>query len=242
MNESLLVQKTVSGEAESFKVLSRSYNAFMTKVYGWMSAGLAVTALIAWLTVNNGPLLRFIVSNPLVFWGLIIAEFVCVIALSAAVKKMSAEVASYVFIAYAGLNGLTFSVIFLVYTFSSIALTFLITAGTFGAMAFYGSTTKRDLTSVGNIAFMGLIGLILASVANYFFQNPAIYWITSYAGVLIFTALTAYDVQKIKRLNVLGNEGTDEDKKEAIIGALTLYLDFINLFLSLLRIFGRRRD
>jgi hypothetical protein len=133
------------------------------------------------------------------------------------------------------------SCIFIVYTASSIASTFFVTAGTFAVMSIYGYTTKTDLSKWGNILFMGLIGLIISSIANYFMQSETLYWITSYAGVLIFVGLTAYDTQKIKNMNIIGNEGSDDDHKEAIMGALTLYLDFINLFLYLLRIFGRRR-
>ena len=146
------------------------------------------------------------------------------------------------FFAYALLNGVTMAIIFLVYTRTSIATTFFVTAGTFGAMSAYGYATKRDLTSIGSFAFMGLIGIILASIVNIFLKSTAVGWIVSVLGVLIFVALTAYDTQKIKELNIIGNAGTDEDNKEAIHGALTLYLDFINLFLHLLRFFGSRRD
>jgi FtsH-binding integral membrane protein len=133
------------------------------------------------------------------------------------------------------------SAIFLVFTAESIASTFFITAGTFGAMSLYGYTTKQDLTRLGSLLFMALIGLLIASLVNMFMRSTMLYWITTFAGVLIFTGLTAYDTQKIKNMNIIGNEGTDEDRKEAIMGALTLYLDFINLFLYLLRIFGKRK-
>jgi hypothetical protein len=154
---------------------------------------------------------------------------------------MSASQATGTFMLYAGLTGVTFSSIFLVYTASSITSAFMTTAGTFGAMSVYGYTTKKDLTSWGSFLFMGLVGIIIASVVNIFLQSPAMYWLTTYAGVLIFVGLTAYDTQKIKNMNIIGNEGTEEDTKEAIMGALTLYLDFINLFLMLLRIMGDRR-
>lgn len=193
------------------------------------------------VTASNSRLMEAIFSNSFLFFGLLIGELLLVGYLAIAIKKMSAATATIVFIAYAALNGLTFSMIFLLYTSSSIASTFAITALTFGAMSVYGYTTKTDLTTIGNIMFMALIGLILASVVNIFFNNPLLYWITTYAGVIIFVALTAHDTQKIKKMNVLGNSGTDEDKKEAVMGALTLYLDFINLFLFLLRIFGRRK-
>ena len=149
--------------------------------------------------------------------------------------------AALIFIAYAALNGLTFSMVFLVFTSESIASTFLITAGTFGAMSIYGYFTKSDLTKIGNLAIMGLVGLIIASIVNMFLGSETLYWITTYVGILIFIALIAYDTQKIKKMNVIGNMGTEDDKKEAIMGALTLYLDFINIFLYFLRIFGKRK-
>jgi FtsH-binding integral membrane protein len=214
---------------------------FITKVYAWMSLALLVTGLVAIATASSRLLTELIFSSRLVFFGLLIAEFICVAYLVTVIQRISAKMAILIFFGYAALNGLTFSVIFLVYTTESIASTFFITAVTFGIMSAYGYYTKRDLTSIGNLAFMGLIGLIIASVANIFLHNETIYWITTYAGILIFVALTAYDTQKIKDMNIIGNEGTDEDKKEAIMGALTLYLDFINLFLYLLRLFGRKK-
>jgi FtsH-binding integral membrane protein len=150
-------------------------------------------------------------------------------------------IATAVFAGYSVLNGLTLSVIFFAFTTESIASVFFISAGTFAAMSAFGYFTKKDLTKLGNILIMALVGLIIASLVNMFMNSETLYWISSYVGVLIFVGLIAYDTQKLKKLNVIGNEGTDEDKKEAIIGALTLYLDFINLFLFLLRIFGRRR-
>ena len=154
---------------------------------------------------------------------------------------MTSQTATLIFILYSVLNGLTLSIVFLIFTKESIASTFFITAGTFAIMSIYGYFTKNDLTTLGNLCIMGLIGLILASIINYFILDQTLYWISTYAGILIFIGLIAYDTQKIKKINIIGNEGTDEDKKEAIIGALTLYLDFINLFLRLLRLFGRRK-
>jgi FtsH-binding integral membrane protein len=214
---------------------------FIAKVYSWMGFALVVTGLVAMYTASNPNLLKVILGNQMVFFGLIIGELVLVVTLAAAVKKMSVMTATLAFIGYAALNGLTLSVIFVAFTAESLASTFFVTAGTFGVMSAYGFFTKKDLTSWGNLLFMALVGLIIASLVNMFFRSSALYWVTTYAGILIFVGLTAYDTQKIKRMNVLGNEGTDEDKKEAIIGALTLYLDFINLFLMLLRIFGRRK-
>jgi hypothetical protein len=154
---------------------------------------------------------------------------------------MSATTAVAAFILYSVITGFVLSMIFLVFTAASIASTFFVTAGTFAFMSILGYYTKTDLTSVGRILMMALVGLILASIVNFFMESSTLYWITTYAGVLIFTGLIAYDTQKIKNMNIIGNEGTDEDKKEAILGALTLYLDFINLFLFLLRILGNRK-
>lgn len=214
---------------------------FITKVYGWMSFALLITAFVALYTVSTPMLLKAIVGNQFVFFGLIIGELILVVYLSRSIAKMSAKTATLIFLGYSALNGLTLSVIFLAFTAESLASTFFITAGTFGIMSAYGYFTKKDLTSIGNFCFMALIGLIIASVVNIFMHSSALYWITTYAGIFIFIGLTAYDTQKIKQMNIIGNEGTEEDRKEAIIGALRLYLDFINLFLMLLRLFGRRR-
>jgi len=214
---------------------------FVSKVYGWMAFALLVTALVAMATVSSPDLQKLVVANRGVFIVLILAELGLVIGLSAAINRMSASTATAMFIAYSALNGLTLSFIFFVYTTGSIASTFFITAATFGAMSVYGHTTKRDLTSIGNLCFMGLIGVIIASVANLFFSSPALYWATTYIGVLVFVGLTAYDTQKIKRMGLAGLEEGEQERKGAILGALALYLDFINLFILLLRIFGRRR-
>ena len=214
---------------------------FLLRVYNWMGSGLALTGFIAWTVSQSPSLVMAIAGNPIIFFGLIIAELGAVIYLATRVMQMSAQRAMFVFLGYAALNGLTFSVIFLTYTPESITTTFLVTAGMFGAMSLYGATTKKDLTSWGSFLFMGLIGIIIASVVNMFMQSSAMHWIITYAGVLIFTGLTAYDTQKILQMNILGNEGTEEDTKEAISGALRLYLDFINLFLMMLRILGTRR-
>lgn len=206
-----------------------------------MSLAMIITGLTAYKTALSPELIQFIFTQRFVFYGLLILELVLVGTLSGAIAKMSATTATAVFCLYSILNGLTLSCIFFVFTQDSIAMVFFITAGTFAAMTAYGYFTKKDLTKIGNILFMALIGLIIASVVNLFLKSEMLYWISSYVGVLIFVGLIAYDTQKLKQLNVIGNEGTDEDKKEAIIGALVLYLDFINLFLFLLRIFGRRK-
>jgi FtsH-binding integral membrane protein len=214
---------------------------FMVRVYNWMGAGLALTGGMAWFTSTNETVLKILVSTPMLFMVLFLIELGLVFYLAARVMKMSASQASGVFFLYASLNGVTLAPLFLLYTNASLASTFAVTAGMFGAMSFYGYTTKKDLTSWGSFLFMGLIGIIIASIVNMFMNSSAIYWIVTYAGILIFVGLTAYDTQKIKEMNILGNEGTEEDTKEAIRGALKLYLDFINLFLMLLRVMGDRR-
>lgn len=215
---------------------------YLLKVYNWMSGGLLATGLVAYFTAQSQFMMNFMISNRLIFFGLIIAELVLVGALAGWVMKMKARTAAMTFFAYATLNGLTFSFIFLAYTSTSIAATFIVTAGTFGAMSLYGAATKKDLTGMGSFLQMGLIGIVIAFVVNIFLQSPLIAWVASAIGVLVFTGLTAYDTQKILRMNILGNEGTEEDTKEAIRGALTLYLDFINLFLMLLHFMGGSRD
>ena len=214
---------------------------FMVRVYNWMTGGLALTGGMSWYVSTNETILNFLVTNPILFYGLCFIELGLVFYLGSRVMKMSASQAMGVFFLYAGLNGVTLAPLFLMYTNASLASTFLVTAGTFGAMSFYGYTTKKDLTSWGSFLFMGLIGIIIASIVNMFMNSPALYWAITYIGVFIFIGLTAYDTQKIKEMNILGNEGTDEDTKEAIGGALRLYLDFILLFIYLLRILGDRR-
>lgn len=215
--------------------------AFMRKVYAIMALGLGATGLTALVVFHSEAATRLIFGNRAVFYGLLFAELAMVWGFATLARRMSAIGAAALFYLYAIVNGLTLSVVFLVYTQSSIASTFFVTAGTFAAMSAYGYLTKRDLTGVGSFMLMGLVGLIIASIVNLFLHSPMLYWAITYFGILIFVALTAYDTQKIKELNVIGNAGTDEDTKEAIHGALILYLDFINLFLYLLRLLGRRR-
>lgn len=214
--------------------------SFVARVYAWMCAALVVSAVVALIVASNSAIASAVLENSFLFLGILIGELLLVGYLSLAIKKMSASTASIVFFGYAALNGVTFSLIFLAYTASSIALTFFATASLFGAMSIYGFTTKKDLTSLGSLFFMGLLGLILATVINLFLNNSVIYWITTYAGILIFTGLTAYDAQKIKQMNKAGTSSEDS-KKQAIIASLALYLDFINLFLLLIRITGRQR-
>jgi FtsH-binding integral membrane protein len=213
-------------------------NTLIRQVYAWMGAGLTVTAVMALITLSSPTILNAITGNRLLFFGLMIGELALVFTLSGAINRMSASTATLIFIAYSALNGVTLSVVALVYTANSIASTFVITAGMFGAMSVYGYATKRDLTSWGSFLFMGLIGVVIASVVNIFVGSSAVSWVISGVGVIVFTGLTAYDTWKIKELAAQGTEG----RKPAILGALTLYLDFINLFLMLLRFFGGSRD
>ena len=215
-------------------------SSFLTSVYAWMTAGLGLTAVVALFTASSQAMLQLVFGNRLLFFGLIIAEFGLVIALSAAIRRLSATAATGLFLLYSALSGVTFAAIFLAYTSSSIASAFFVTAGTFGAMSLYGYLTKRDLSSWGSFFFMGLVGFLLASLVNLWLQSAMIYWVTTYLGIFIFVGLTAYDTQKIKALGATGLSG-EEHRKAAILGALTLYLDFVNLFLLLLRVFGRRR-
>ncbi len=228
--------RTVTPEQVAFETAE-----FMRKVYAFMTGGLLLTALTAFLVAHSPTAMELILGNRAIFYGLLFAELAMVWTFSSMVKSMTASGAASLFFLYAITNGLTLSVIFLVYTHQSIYTTFLVSAGTFGGMSAYGFLTKRDLTGVGHFAIMGLWGLILGSIVNLFIGSSMFYWLSTYAGILIFVGLTAYDTQKIKQLNVIGNAGTDEDHKEAIHGALVLYLDFINLFLYLLRLLGRRR-
>lgn len=215
---------------------------FLAKVFNWMAIGLGLTGIISYFTAQSG-LATTIVATPL-FFILIIAELGMVFYLSARIDKIQPGTATGLFLGYAVLNGLTLSAIFLAYTKASIGGTFLITAGMFGAMAVYGMVTKRDLSGMGSFMFMGLIGIILASVVNIFLKSSSLYWAISVIGVLVFVGLTAYDVQKIKNMGEQGimEQGEVAIRKGAIIGALALYLDFINLFLMLLRFFGGSRD
>ncbi len=217
-------------------------SSLLRSVYVWMALALVITGLVALYVSRSYQLLSFIVENKAAFWVLLIAELAIVWSLSARIQKIAFSTATIMFIIYSILNGALFSVLFLIYTASSIASTFFITAGTFGVMAIYGYVTKTDLTRIGNICLMAIIGLIIASLVNVFWQNSMMELIVSGAGVLIFVGLTAYDSQKIKRLlSADGIKVNDETQKIALLGALSLYLDFINLFLYLLRFLGDRK-
>ncbi|MFL5786775.1 MAG: Bax inhibitor-1 family protein [Flavisolibacter sp.] len=215
---------------------------FITKVYSLMAGALAITGLVSMYAINSQAVLQFVFGNRAIFYGLLIAELLMVGSLVAFVARLSATVAMTIFILYSALNGLTLSGIFLIYTASSVAITFFITAGLFAVMSAYGYFTGKDLTKFGNLLMMLLIGLVLATIVNIFMNSTAVYWITAYLGVFIFTGLIAYDTQKLKNMYVVANEDEEAGKKVAIVGALSLYLDFINLFLMLLRFFGRRSN
>ena len=221
---------------------SNSLTACLLNVYWWMAFALLISATSAYLVGTSEEMLKLFIKNPLMFWVAILVEFGLVIAISAGINRMAAATATALFILYAAVNGLTLSFIFAAYSTEAIVTTFAVTAGTFGAMAVIGTVTKKDLTSLGNLFFMALLGLIIASVVNLFCASSTLYWICTYAGVLIFVGLTAYDANKIKMMYIqAGTDDRETVRKIAVIGALQLYLDFVNLFLYLLRIFGRRR-
>lgn len=221
---------------------SLAFPVLMRKVYLWMALAMVITGLTSYYVATSPALLQLIYANSAVLWGLIIGELALVFGLSAAINKLSLPVATLMFVLYSVLNGATLSSIFLVYTESSIASVFGITAITFAVMAVYGYFTKKNLTSWGRILFMGLIGIIIASVVNIFVKSSGLNLIISYIGVLLFVGLTAYDSQKIKEMFMQAPDAGEGMQKLALLGALTLYLDFINLFLYLLRILGSSRD
>ena len=217
-----------------------SFPALMSKVYLWMTLALVVTGMTAYYVASSPAILYAIVSNQIAFWGLFIGELVLVFVLSSRIMSLSFVTASLMFVIYSIMNGVFFSFILLAYTEQSIATTFLITAGTFGAMSLFGFVTKRDLSAMGRILFILLIGLIIATVVNIFMKAEGLALILNYAGVVIFVGLTAYDTQSIKQM--LQEHGDKEGaEKIALLGSLSLYLDFINLFIYLLRFFGESR-
>lgn len=213
--------------------------AVFRQVYIWMSLALFITGITALIVAGNSSIMYKLSSNPILFWGIAIAEIVMVFILAGRIHKLSLATATFMFIVYSILNGITMSFLFLIYTSESIAATFFITAGTFGAVSAYGYYTKKDLSSWGSIFIMALIGILIATIVNLFLASETLYWIINYAGVLIFVGLTAYDTQKIKE-NIMNSEANETAYKIALMGALELYLDFINLFIYLLRIVGDR--
>mgnify|MGYP002519812000 FL=1 len=228
--------------AEQERSFSINMPGLMRDVYAWMAIALVITGFTAYTVAGSPLLLGLVASSKLAMWGLLLATVALVWHLSAAVGRMSLKKVTAMFLVYSLLNGLTLASIFVVYTMTSIASVFFITAGTFGVMSVYGYVTKADLTKMGNICLMGLMGLIVATLVNLFFDNTLLQTIIAYAGILIFVGLTAYDTKRIRELAMTYNaRATDEGQKVAIMGALTLYLDFINLFLYMLRIFGDRK-
>ena len=229
-------------------MLVRNYTAkaaqatLLRSVYLWMTLALIITGFVAMYVAKSYTLVNMMIQNSMMFWGVLIAEVALVWYLCARIYKMSFTTATILFIVYSILNGVTLSILLLVYTANSIATTFFVTAGTFGTMAIFGYITKKDLTRIGSLCIMGVIGIIIASLVNLFLQNSMMDMVISYIGVLLFVGLTAYDSQKIKRLlsgdDIEVNEVT---QKIALMGAMTLYLDFINLFIYLLRILGDRK-
>lgn len=226
--------------AERQMDISVAFPVLMRKVYVWMTLALAITGFTAYAVATNAGISGFLFAHPQLIWVFFIAELALVIGLSAAIRKISLTVATLMFVAYAVLNGVTFASLFYVYTMGSLATTFFITAGTFGAMSVVGFFTKADLSSMGKILLMALIGIIIASIVNIFVASSGLEMIVTYLGVLIFVGLTAYDTQKIKQMFLTAPDASESTQKYAVLGALTLYLDFINLFLYLLRIFGRK--
>ena len=221
--------------------MSQAFPVLMRKVYVWMTLALAITGMTAYYVATSPTIIGAILSNSVLFYGLIIAEFALVLGLSAAINRLSLFSATLMFILYSVVNGATMSFIFLLYEMTSIATVFFITAGTFGAMAVVGYTTKKDLTSMGRILFMGLIGLVIASLVNIFLKSSGMTLVLSYVGVIIFVGLTAWDSQQIKHMLMQAPDVSEGTQILALLGALTLYLDFMNLLIYLLRIFGKRR-
>lgn len=221
--------------------MSEAFPALMRKVYVWMSLALLITGMTAYYIATNQVIMNAILTSRVLLYGLFAVELALVIIVSAAINRLSVLTATLMFLLYSVLNGATLSVIFFVYQLSSIATVFFITAGTFGTMALIGYTTKKDLSSIGRILTMSLIGLVIATLVNIFIKSDGLTMFLSYIGVLVFVGLTAWDSQKIKRMLLQATDVNEVTKKIALLGALTLYLDFVNLFLYLLRIFGRRR-
>lgn len=219
-----------------------AFPALMRKVYVWMTLALVITGFTAYAVANTPALLQAIFGNRILFWGLIIGELALVWGVTGAINRLSLTTATLLFVLYSVINGATLSVIFLAFSQTVITKTFLVTAGTFGVMSLIGYTTKTDLSSMGKILFMALIGLIIATVVNLFVHSTMLETIVSYVGVLIFVGLTAHDTQKIKLMLATSDSMDEGMQKMALLGALNLYLDFINLFLFLLRIFGGNRN
>jgi FtsH-binding integral membrane protein len=229
----------ISAPSQPFAVDER-VTTFLRAVYAWMCAGLVITAITAAFVAGSPSLISAIVMNPMLFWGLAIVQLGIVFVLSARVERLASSTAALLFVAYSALTGVTISFVLLAYTSESVASTFVVTAGMFGALAVYGTMTRRSLSGFGHFLFMGLIGLVLASIVGIFWHSDALQFVISFVGVIIFTGLAAYDAQRLKAMALSMPEG--QTGSYAIVGALALYLDFINLFLFLLRFLGNRRD
>jgi FtsH-binding integral membrane protein len=219
---------------------SEKVTTFLRAVYGWMCVGLGITASVAFLVAGSPAITLAIARNRVLFWGLLLAQLGIVFFLSARVHKLSPAAAGSLFVAYSGLTGVTFAFVLLAYTGASVASTFVVTAGMFGSLALFGTVTSKSLEGWGQFLFMGLIGVVLASVVGIFWQNDALQFVIAFCGVIVFTGLTAYDAQRLRNMALALPDG--QAGSYAIVGALTLYLDFVNLFLMLLRLFGGRRD
>lgn len=240
MDEKELYRRIEEREARYVAV---AFPALMRKVYVWMALALVITSFTAYAVASTPAILQVIFGNRIVFWGLIIGELALVWGVTGAINRLSLATATMLFVLYSVINGATLSVIFLAFSPTVIAKTFLVTAGTFAVMSIIGYTTKADLSGMGKMLFMALIGLIIATIVNIFLKSAMFETIISYVGVLIFVGLTAHDTQKIKQMLVMADDRMDEGvQKVALLGALNLYLDFINLFLFLLRIFGGNRN
>lgn len=237
------LQQEVLNEKESRRwESSTTLPVLMRKVYTWMTLALVITGVTAWGVAHSPAILQMIMTNKILFFGILIGELALVWGVSAAINRLSLTTATLLFVLYSVLNGVTMSFIFLAYTYESVASVFLITAGTFAAMAFFGYFTKTDLSSIGRILFMALIGLIIATIVNIFLKSSGFGMILNYLGVLIFVGLTAWDTQKIKQMLSMAEDTGETAQKVALMGALSLYLDFINLFIHLLRIMGNSRN
>ena len=237
------LQQEVLNEKESSRwESSTTLPVLMRKVYTWMTLALVITGITAWVVAHSPAILQMIMTNKILFLGLLFGELILVWSVSAAINRLSLTTATLLFVLYSVLNGVTMSFIFLAYTYESVTNVFLITAGTFAAMAFFGYFTKTDLSSIGRILFMALIGLIIATIVNIFVKSSGFGMILNYLGVLIFVGLTAWDPQKIKQMLSMAEDTGETAQKVALMGALSLYLDFINLFIHLLRIMGNNRN
>jgi FtsH-binding integral membrane protein len=234
------VETSQAGRAGAVSDAADRVTAFLRVVYGWMAVGLTLTAVVAWMVAGSDTLIYTIATNRLLYWGIFAAQLGVVIFLSARVHKLAPVTAGALFLGYSALTGLTMAFVLRVYTGESVATTFFVTAGTFGALALYGTVTSRSLAGMGQFLFMGLVGIVIASVVGIFWQSDGLQFVIAFCGVILFTLLTAYDAQQLKAIALSVPAG--QAGSFAIVGALRLYLDFINLFLYLLRFLGGRRD